>query len=114
MGLDNCSEKGRRMANNGTLRIFAGAVCALLTVGLAGCGESNSPAGNGGNNADKKYVIGVSNTLVGNGWREEMICSVKAEALASGMVSEVIVANRNAGPTEQIADLQNLISAGAN
>ena len=27
-----------------------------------------------------KYVIGVSNTLIGNGWREEMICSVKAQA----------------------------------
>src|SRR5437762_1332656 len=24
-----------------------------------------------------KYVLGVSNTLVGNGWREEMICAVK-------------------------------------
>ena len=61
-----------------------------------------------------KYVVGVSNTLTGNGWREEMICSIKAQALASGLVSKVIVANRNGGPSEQIADLRNLISAGAN
>ena len=61
-----------------------------------------------------KYVVGVSNTLVGNGWREEMVCSIKAEALASGMVSKVILANRNGGPSEQIADLRNLISAGVN
>src|SRR6187551_950825 len=61
-----------------------------------------------------KYVIGVSNTLVGNGWREEMICAVKAQAAASGVVSKVIVANRNGGPAEQIADIRNLISAGAN
>jgi len=61
-----------------------------------------------------KYVVGVSNTLIGNGWREEMICSVKAQALASGLVSKVIVANRNGGPSEQIADIRNLISAGAN
>jgi ribose transport system substrate-binding protein len=60
------------------------------------------------------YVIGVSNTLVGNGWREEMICSVKAQALASGKVGSVKVANRNGGPAEQNADLRNLISAGAN
>ena len=60
------------------------------------------------------YVLGVSNTLVGNGWREEMICAVKAQALASGKVSKVIVANRNGGPAEQIADIRNLISAGAN
>src|SRR5580704_14028721 len=64
--------------------------------------------------AADKYVVGVSNTLIGNGWREEMICSIKAEAEASGLVSKVIVANRNGGPSEQIADIRNLISAGAN
>ena len=63
---------------------------------------------------DKKYVVGVSNTLIGNGWREEMVCSIKAEALASGKVSKVVLANRNGGPSEQIADIRNLISAGAN
>jgi ribose transport system substrate-binding protein len=68
----------------------------------------------GGAQAAEKYVVGVSNTLTGNGWREEMICSIKAEALASGKVSKVIVANRNGGPSEQIADIRNLISAGAN
>jgi ribose transport system substrate-binding protein len=64
--------------------------------------------------AADKYVVGVSNTLIGNGWREEMVCSIKAEALASGKISKVILANRNGGPSEQIADLRNLISAGAN
>ena len=65
------------------------------------------PAGGGGD-----YVIGVSNTLAGNGWREEMICAVKAESLASGQVSEVIAISKNGGPTDQIPDLQNLISQG--
>ena len=32
----------------------------------------------------KKFILGVSNTLVGNGFREEMICGAKAQALASG------------------------------
>lgn len=58
------------------------------------------------------FVIGVSNTLVGNGWREQMICAIKAEAKASGLVDKVIVVNRNGGPTEQIADLEGLISQG--
>ena len=64
--------------------------------------------------AADKFVVGVSNTLMGNGWREEMICSIKAQAEASGLVSKVVVANRNGGPSEQIADIRNLISAGAN
>ena len=68
----------------------------------------------GGASAADKYVVGVSNTLIGNGWREEMICSIKAEALASGKVSKVVVANRNGGPAEQIADIRSLISAGVN
>ncbi|MBV9703141.1 MAG: ABC transporter substrate-binding protein [Methylobacteriaceae bacterium] len=71
-------------------------------------------AGAGAASAADKYVVGVSNTLIGNGWREEMICSIKAQAEASGIVSKVVVANRNGGPAEQIADLRNLISAGVN
>ena len=54
-------------------------------------------AASGSASAADKYVVGVSNTLIGNGWREEMICSIKAQAEASGMVSKVVVANRNVG-----------------
>jgi ribose transport system substrate-binding protein len=62
--------------------------------------------------AAASFKIGVSNTLVGNGWREQMICAIKAEATSSGVVDEVIVVNRNGGSTEQIADIENLISQG--
>jgi len=81
---------------------------------FAGLSLFSMLAGASGAAAADKYVVGVSNTLIGNGWREEMICSIKAEAEASGLVSKVIVANRNGGPSEQIADIRNLISAGAN
>ena len=77
----------------------------LVTVGMTAQASSGK--------TQAKWVLGVSNTLVGNGWREEMICAVKAQAKASGMVSKVIIANRNGGPAEQIADIRNLISAGA-
>jgi ribose transport system substrate-binding protein len=81
---------------------------------LAGASLAAIVMSSGAALAADKYVVGVSNTLTGNGWREEMICSIKAEAAASGKVSKVIVANRNGGPSEQIADIRNLISAGAN
>lgn len=81
---------------------------------LAGVALAAALVSAGGTFAQGNYVVGVSNTLIGNGWREEMICSIKAQALASGKVSKVIVANRNGGPSEQIADIRNLISAGAN
>ncbi len=85
-------------------------------VGIAGIALATALSVGAASNASAadKIVVGVSNTLIGNGFREEMVCSVKAEALASGRVSKVILANRNGGPSEQIADLRNLISAGAN
>jgi len=58
------------------------------------------------------YTIGVSNTLVGNSWREQMVCAIKAEARASGVVDQVILDNRNMDTTEQIAGIQGLISQG--
>jgi ribose transport system substrate-binding protein len=87
----------------------------LLAVVAAGCGgDDNSSGGSTASGGGKKYKIGVSNTLVGNGWREEMICSVKAQALASGQVSEVLVHNVNGDASAQIQGIRNLISSGAN
>ena len=73
---------------------------------LAGFGAT-APVG--GASAAEQFVIGVSNTHIGNSWREEFVCSIKAEALASGLVSKIVLANREAGPSEQIADLRKRI-----
>ena len=101
--------KFRSSGRSSILRLIAlvTVVAAAATVAFVGSGSAKPVGG-------QKWVLGVSNTLVGNGWREEMICAVKAQALSSGKVSKVIVANRNGGPAEQIADIRNLISAGAN
>ncbi|MBU0583610.1 MAG: ABC transporter substrate-binding protein [Alphaproteobacteria bacterium] len=63
-------------------------------------------------NAEGPYTIGVSNTVQGNGWREEMICAIKAQALASGEVDKLNIAHRNTDASGQLEDLRNLISAG--
>jgi ribose transport system substrate-binding protein len=60
------------------------------------------------------YTIGVSNTVQGNGWREEMICAIKAQALASGKVAKLNIAHRNTDAAGQSEDIRNLISAGVN
>ena len=87
----------------------------LLAVVAAGCGGDDEGGGaSGGQSGGEKFKIGVSNTLVGNGWREEMICAVKAQSLASGNVDEVLVHNVNGGANEQITGIRNLISSGAN
>jgi len=89
---------------------LAVALVVLAAVAVTAAVTASARSGS----SKSSFVLGVSNTLVGNGWREEMICAVKAQAAASGVVSKVIVANRNGGPAEQTADIRNLISAGAN
>jgi len=89
----------------------------MKLIGLTALGTILAATALSGGNAvaaDAKYVIGASNTLIGNGFREEMVCSIKAQAAASGIVSKVVLANRNGGPPEQISDIRNLISAGVN
>ncbi len=58
------------------------------------------------------YVIGISNTVQGNGWREEMICAMKAQALVSGEVASLNIAHRNTDAAGQLEDIRNLIEAG--
>ena len=75
---------------------------------LAGAALLGSVAGSA---AEAPYTIGVSNTVQGNGWREEMICAIKAQALASGKVAKLNIAHRNTDAAGQLEDLRNLISA---
>lgn len=57
------------------------------------------------------YRIGVSNPgSVGNGWREEMLCSAQAQGVASGEVSEIKIINRDTDPAGQLADIRTLIA----
>jgi ribose transport system substrate-binding protein len=59
------------------------------------------------------YVIGYSNGGgVGNGFREEQVCTAKAEALASGQVSELVMIHRNTDAAGQLADIRTLIADG--
>ncbi|HWH36916.1 MAG TPA: substrate-binding domain-containing protein [Candidatus Limnocylindrales bacterium] len=86
----------------------------MLAAACAGPGTTPgaTPAGSpAGTPAGEGYRIGVSNTIAGNGWREEMICSIRAQALASGEVSELRVAHRNTDPAGQLEDLRSLIAA---
>ncbi|MBS8225630.1 substrate-binding domain-containing protein [Vannielia litorea] len=62
--------------------------------------------------AAAEYTIGISNTVQGNGWREEMICAMKAQALVSGKVDSLNIAHRNTDAAGQSEDIRNLIEAG--
>lgn len=101
-----------------TLSVVAGA-CGP-TAGTPGPSAS-LPAASGSATTDPSvaptasaasYRLGVSNTLVADGWRRAMICSINAEALASGRVSRVTLADRDTDGAGQAADIGNLVATG--
>ena len=94
------------MLATGLVAVFAIAGCTGEGTGSPGASAGASAGGDGGG-----YHIGVSNTLTNNGWREEMICSINAQAAVSGEVSELTVNHRDTDAAGQLEDLRNLIAA---
>ncbi len=75
----------------------------------ASSGGSAAPSG-----AAKAYKIGYSNGGgVGNGFREEQVCTAKAQAKASGIAAtDLTVIHRNTDAAGQLADIRTLIAKG--
>src|SRR5947209_1885238 len=63
--------------------------------------------------ASPPFVIGVSNNLIGNGWRDEMVCSIRAEVHHSGL-GHTIVQQNQLDTNLQISQIRNMISQHAN
>ena len=93
-------------------KLLAGArLSRSLAAAVAGLPRRQSPAASGAQPAT--YTIGFSNPGgVGNGWREEMICSAKAQALASGRSVGINIIHRDTDAAGQLEDIRDLISAG--
>jgi ribose transport system substrate-binding protein len=83
---------------------------ALLAVGALLVAVS-ATVGEAGKSQDR-FTLGLSNTLVGNGWREGQLCAFKAQALASGKVDSLRIAHRATDTAGQISDVRAMISAG--
>jgi ribose transport system substrate-binding protein len=94
-----------------TLRV---GVVATLAGMLFAAPHMNASAKNA--QASPPYTIGVSNNLINNGWRDEMVCSIKAQAAASGAVKSggVYVLQNQLNTAEQIAQMRQLIAKRVN
>jgi ribose transport system substrate-binding protein len=78
-------------------------------------GASGSPAASaGGSLSAAGHKIGYSNGGgVGNGFREEQVCTAKAQwAAYGGASSDLIVKHRNTDAAGQAADIRDLVAAG--
>jgi ribose transport system substrate-binding protein len=60
------------------------------------------------------YTIGIANGVIGNGWREEMICAAKVQASISKTPVTVTVQENNGDTAKMISQIRNMISQGVN
>jgi ribose transport system substrate-binding protein len=118
------------MASARTRLLVGIAALAIVATACSSPGASTAPstaataapttaASTGGSAAPsvaaKQYTIGYSNGGgVGNGFREEQVCTAKAQAKASGQVSDLTVIHRNTDAAGQLADIRTLIAKGVN
>ena len=97
------------MKRTGLARGLVAVAVAAIVAGA--CTSTASPGASGGANA--KYTIGFSNPGgVGNGWREAMLCSAKAEAVKTGEVTKVTIIHHDTDANGQLADIRSLIAQG--
>jgi ribose transport system substrate-binding protein len=101
--------------HNGSLRakwLIGLAAFAIVLSACSGTGGSAAPASDGAG-GDGSYTIGFSNPGgVGNGWREAMICSAKAQSVKSGQVTAINVTHRDTDAAGQLSDIRDLIAKG--
>ncbi|HEX8940746.1 MAG TPA: substrate-binding domain-containing protein [Candidatus Limnocylindrales bacterium] len=98
-------------------KLAAGAMVISLIAGACSSSGSatNAPGSGGASQAAKTYKIGYSNGGgVGNGFREEQMCTARAEAKTSGQVSTITVTSRNTDAAGQLQDIRDLIAKGVN
>ena len=92
---------------------WARGLVAIAAAAMVAAACSAAPAASGG--AGAAYTIGFTNPGgVGNGWREAMLCSAKAQAVKAGNVSKVTIIHRDTDAPGQLADIRTLIAQGVN
>jgi ribose transport system substrate-binding protein len=104
--------------NKGSIRarllIGLGAV-AIVAAACSSSGASTAPSAGGSAAAGGNVIVGISNPgAVGNGWREAMICSAKAQAVKNGNVASVLATTRVTDAAGQLADIRDLIAKNVN
>lgn len=112
----------RRRSGRAGWRIAIAALALALAVAVAACGSSNnsstssgssSAAASGGGAKKGDFTIALSNSFLGNTWRQTMVRifqNTAKQAQSQGLIKSYKVENAaNGTATEQIAQLKSLI-----
>lgn len=90
-----------------SLRLVAGLAAVLMAASACSSGATTAPSGG----ATGSYTIGFSNSFgIGNGFREEQLCTAKAQALASGEVTSGTWIHQKEETYPQLQQLRDLVA----
>ena len=123
--MTRASTRARVLAGLAIVAIFATACSSAATPSpsaatappstAAATASAAASSGASPSTAGKTYTIGYSNGGgVGNGFREEQLCTARAQALVSGQVSKITVTSRNTDAAGQLQDIRDLIAKNVN
>jgi ribose transport system substrate-binding protein len=103
-------EESRHMKHLDKARgLIAIATVAIIVGACSSSGSTPTPSSGGGGTA--QYTIGFSNSFgIGNGFREEQLCTAKAEALASGEVTSGTWIHQKEETYPQLQQLRDLVA----
>ena len=92
-------------------KLFAGAAAVALAISSVGSAVADESA------APRQPQVTATSSASPTPCRatagaRRSICSIKAQALASGEVASLNIAHRNTDPAGQLEDMRNLIAAG--
>lgn len=109
----------RSLATFAAIAVIAGACSSAATPSPAASGGAASPAASGGTAGALTagtWKLGYSNGGgVGNGFREEQVCTAKAQWKAyGGDASALTLIHRNTDAAGQLSDIRDLIAKGVN
>ncbi len=106
---ERCRQCGRAERGCQCRRAERGRQCGRQRRSERGASAAASAAAGG------PYTVGISNPgAVGNGWREAMICSAKAQAVQEGNITSVTALSEKTDATGQQAQIRDLITKGVN
>ena len=90
----------------GSIRTVLVGLMAIAIVACSSGGASTAPSA-----AAKAYTIGYSNAFgIGNGFREEQLCTAKARALKSGQVTSGTWTNEKEETYPQLQQIRDLVA----
>lgn len=111
----------RRLGRREFLKVSGAALGGAALLGAAGCGQTVGEGNGGGGQpsadylvSSKKgpYLVGLSNSFIGNSFRVQMVAELQYAAQQNDKVKDLIVANADGDVTQQNSQIGNLVSQG--